>query len=426
MRTNNRIMSLILAIAFLLTGFIQAQSAAVGLPVFDAKVVETYSREADTTLARIYIQIVNDNLTFVKTEEVFKANIQVELFFSLKDSETVFNRTLKHEFTVDNFDLTNSRNVINTFHTDLPMSAGIYNSQITVLDENNSEQFSRKLSFEIQGFSESGNLLSVSDLLFFEEYNTDADGSINQINPKLSNSFSSDDQYVHVYFNTFTRIPQGELKIGYKVVDNTGEAVLQNTYASKIDQDGYSEHFLKLNRFNFSRNQYNLEVIVTNGEQSVMKTAPFEFFWKFLPNTEQDLDMAIRQLRYIGREDSIKHYLKKGSYEAKKAFFQRFWASKDPNPDTEANELMEEYYRRIQFSNARFANGSLGGWISDRGRIFIKFGEPDDVERHPFEPNGNPYEIWRYYSLQKNFLFIDRTGFGDYDLHPSYYYVEYE
>ena len=65
------------------------------------------------------------------------------------------------------------------------------------------------------------------------------------------------------------------------------------------------------------------------------------------------------------------------------------------------------------------------GWRTDRGRIYIKFGPPDDIERYPFEMGTYPFEIWRYYSLRKVFVFVDRTGFGDYYLHPDYYDEEY-
>jgi GWxTD domain-containing protein len=92
----------------------------------------------------------------------------------------------------------------------------------------------------------------------------------------------------------------------------------------------------------------------------------------------------------------------------------------DPNPNTEKNELMEEYFLRVNIANQNFSTLSQDGWQTDQGRIFIKFGEPDDIERHPFERNSPPFEVWRYYNLRKVFVFLDRTGFGDYYLHPSY------
>ena len=80
----------------------------------------------------------------------------------------------------------------------------------------------------------------------------------------------------------------------------------------------------------------------------------------------------------------------------------------------------------MNYANEHFSGLAMDGWLTDRGRIFIKFGPPDDIERHPFELETRPYEIWRYYSLRKVFLFQDYTGFGDYRLHPDYVNVEYQ
>jgi len=62
----------------------------------------------------------------------------------------------------------------------------------------------------------------------------------------------------------------------------------------------------------------------------------------------------------------------------------------------------------------------LEGWRTDRGMVYIRFGAPENVERHPFETNSRPYEVWRYYNLNYEFVFVDDTGFGDYRLrYPS-------
>ena len=87
----------------------------------------------------------------------------------------------------------------------------------------------------------------------------------------------------------------------------------------------------------------------------------------------------------------------------------------DPSPGTEENELMDEYYRRVDFSNANFGTMQQG-WQSDRGMVYIILGAPNDIERHPFESDGKPYEIWTYYRINRDFIFVDTTGFGDYRL----------
>ena len=145
----------------------------------------------------------------------------------------------------------------------------------------------------------------------------------------------------------------------------------------------------------------------------------FSFYWVTTPETSEDISLAIKQMRYLGIPDSISRY-EEAPYPEQRQFFEHYWDARDPNPDTEINELMVEYYQRVNLANREFSNFNEGGWLSDRGRILIKFGQPDDIERHPFEIDTYPYEVWRYYALRKIFVFADRTGFGDYRLLPEY------
>jgi hypothetical protein len=76
---------------------------------------------------------------------------------------------------------------------------------------------------------------------------------------------------------------------------------------------------------------------------------------------------------------------------------------------------MDEYYLRVEYANENFST-NRDGWETDRGRIYVLYGEPTDIERHPFEINSKPYEVWYYDHLNRRFVFVDYTGFGDYEL----------
>ena len=77
--------------------------------------------------------------------------------------------------------------------------------------------------------------------------------------------------------------------------------------------------------------------------------------------------------------------------------------------------MMDEYYGRIQFANQNFGH-YIDGWKTDMGMIYVIFGSPSNIERHPFELDSKPYEIWTYYDLGREFIFVDMSGFGDYRL----------
>ncbi len=103
-------------------------------------------------------------------------------------------------------------------------------------------------------------------------------------------------------------------------------------------------------------------------------------------------------------------------------FIEQFWLRRDPTPDTPKNEAKEEHYRRIAYANERFALG-VPGWQTDRGRIYITLGPPDEIESHPSGTGGetSPWEEWRYRrvgNLQRpaEYLFVDRNRDGEYTL----------
>lgn len=74
-------------------------------------------------------------------------------------------------------------------------------------------------------------------------------------------------------------------------------------------------------------------------------------------------------------------------------FIEQFWKRRDPTPDTAANEFKAEHYRRISWANQRFA-GEIPGWRTDRGRVYIVFGPPDEIESRV------EFEIWRYRHIE--------------------------
>ena len=111
---------------------------------------------------------------------------------------------------------------------------------------------------------------------------------------------------------------------------------------------------------------------------------------------------------YIITDEERKAFKQLSNDEERDQFIEAFWQRRDPTPDTEENEFREEHYRRIEYANEHFAAG-VPGWRTDRGRIYIMYGPPDEIESHPsggtyerpMEEGGGetstfPFEDWRY------------------------------
>ena len=126
-----------------------------------------------------------------------------------------------------------------------------------------------------------------------------------------------------------------------------------------------------------------------------------------------------------------KAFLRFTTAEEREDFIEQFWMRRDPTPDSMENEYKEEHYRRIAYANDRFASG-FPGWRTDRGRIYITFGPPDEIEDHPsgglydrpMDEGGGvtatyPFQIWRYRYIEGIGVdilieFVDRTMTGEY------------
>src|SRR5205085_1346326 len=134
---------------------------------------------------------------------------------------------------------------------------------------------------------------------------------------------------------------------------------------------------------------------------------------------------------YIITDEEKQAFKRLQTDEERQQFIEQFWLRRDPTPDTAENEFKEEHYRRIAYANERYASG-IPGWKSDRGRIYITFGPPTEIESHPsggtyerpYEEGGGststyPFEKWRYRYIEGigndvNIEFVDTTMSGEY------------
>ncbi|UCG31513.1 MAG: GWxTD domain-containing protein [candidate division WOR-3 bacterium] len=122
----------------------------------------------------------------------------------------------------------------------------------------------------------------------------------------------------------------------------------------------------------------------------------------------------VEQLQYIGTPSEI-DVLREAAVSERYSLWSSFWKNFDPTPNTAYNEREIEYYERIAYAEEHFATGDRG-WRSDRGRIFVMHGPPDEIQSYPYELDSFPYEIWIYYRNNLRFIFVDRYGFGQYVL----------
>lgn len=132
---------------------------------------------------------------------------------------------------------------------------------------------------------------------------------------------------------------------------------------------------------------------------------------------ENELDEEYAKVRCVATEQEKELWASMKGTGPKSRFLTLFWARRDQTPSTPENEDRESYYKRLAEARALYSSPmSPKGWDSDRGRILLQYGKPDNVERHFQDFNRKPYEIWSYNALSYDFVFVDRTQTGFYKL----------
>lgn len=234
-----------------------------------------------------------------------------------------------------------------------------------------------------------------------------------KITPSVNNNLGVMKNF-YVFFEVYNKKNENQdVNFTYSVVDNKNTSVILQTNKYTL-LPGANKIIEKLSTENIVIGDFKLE-LKDKATGKVLESKNISNRWTDFPIAIKDIDVAISQLQYIATSDEMDK-LKSGKSSAdKEKKFIEFWKKKDPSPSTPRNELMVEYYNRIKIANERYSN-YRDGWKTDMGMVFIIYGNPSSVDRHPFENQTKPYEVWQYYDINRQFVFVDDSGFGDYRL----------
>lgn len=153
------------------------------------------------------------------------------------------------------------------------------------------------------------------------------------------------------------------------------------------------------------------EDTTTSGSLAILATT-------FGSMSEEELDDIFEKSKYIATSAEVDKYKKLVNEDGKRQFMNEFWKLRDQVADTPQNEYYLTYMQRVEIANQRFATLSRAGWKTDRGRVYLIYGEPTEIERYPSQVETRPYEIWQYTDIEGGvfFVFADLLGFSDYAL----------
>lgn len=235
---------------------------------------------------------------------------------------------------------------------------------------------------------------------------------------------------VEVYANS-----KDSAALAYQVLEAAGKVVVQGRPRAVAVDVGGSVLTGGLNLSGVPQGDYRLRVTVGLGGREQTLEAPFEVRKLespppvvaaagnpdeeyFSAMTEEELERARAPLIHIARSGELNSYDEHLSVEAKARFLAQFWRKRDPNPNDGVNPERESFYARMNEADRLFREGGrsrVQGWRTERGRIYLKYGVPDETWRRPEEGQTPAVEVWRYtQGRNRYFIFADRSRIGGY------------
>jgi GWxTD domain-containing protein len=217
--------------------------------------------------------------------------------------------------------------------------------------------------------------------------------------------------------NTVKTLPVRKKKItpsGIVNINKTPVSALQSgMYDLKVEILGENGQLYDTKKVSFS--VYRPTDFVHKG--AVSSSNYDELYTVYLAFSESDLDTEFEQVSYIASSQDADIY-NKLELEGKRKFLTEFWARQSDSAERNAMVTRSDYLERVKYANDRFTSGSDHGWKSDRGRVVILYGIPDDIEKYLGGGDTKQHEVWTYYELENGvkFIFVNVTGYGKYRL----------
>jgi len=377
----------------------------------------------------VYYKILTQGLAFVKEEEKFKASYEIQVFVSNKINKQVTGTSMEEDYLVNSYEET--RSPLNFLINQIPLSlySGRYRLRIKLIDHNSGSASELERDFIIPSRIEKKTMFS--DVEFIRQLSDPKNSDLDSIKttrfdkagktaiPSVSRSYGDTDPTLIFYYEIYDGPQESQpflLKYG---IEHSAQAfVHEDTTTVTLGPKTFSR-FDSISLGGFPSGDYSLTMTLLDNGQTIAKTErPFHVEWSFLNLLKNDYFKAIDQLRYVASPGEI-NKLKQVPEDQRLQKWLEFWKSKDPTPNTPQNELRDEYYRRLIYVNQNFSLPTQEGWETDMGRVYMVYGHPDEVEKHPFDRDAQAFQKWYYYKRNRVFLFLDR-GDGEYQLQPPY------
>jgi GWxTD domain-containing protein len=401
-----------------LSGVSMAQSRTSNMqsqPDFEANLFNFQGENGESSLT-LYVRVKYSKLTFLKQRETFTAMYEIVASFLDSRGAMVCEKLWTDTVSTTKYAQTISKDLAREMSFNVYLPPGNYTAVIQFRDKESGRSSEQRRSISVKNFKREEPSIS-SIMIVRTEFDTA--GRV-EYSPNLSSvvALSSKEVGPQVYYEVYNAEKYETLTLKYTITQRTRREQVIDAYRRTLTPAGRQTRVLDtLSSQKIKGGDYLLTIGIEDKNQRIIDESSIVFLVRVQGASFliQDIDKAIEQLEYIATWEEISKMREAKTHEEKVRLFNEFWKRYDPSPGTEENELQLEYYSRIEYANQNFSSYAEG-WRTDMGRIFVKYGMPDVIERQPPMMNQRPYEIWEYQQHNLRLIFVDVSGFGNYRL----------
>jgi GWxTD domain-containing protein len=368
------------------------------------------------------VGIQNDVLQFAKSEDIFFTEYQITV--AIRESgegATILTETWSESSSETDFNITNSRSEIQ-YHTyklsdiyprgEKKLKPGKYECLIEVRDLISKKSYRNKRVFTVNERSGEGFPQKPSAIVFLYSENPD-----DHLFPLVPSGSVLGFNGAYQAYSQFPLKKPDSVQINVRVyeVSREGSKLIHQNYVSTRPDSNLLHFYYQLPENLLEEGPFKIRFTARADSLRFDQEKKFRVIWFEKPVYLYKADLAIRPLRYVLPEEEYND-LRGKKYSEMESWLEDFWKEKDPDPRTAYNELLFEFYDRVDKANRQYSTRFKEGWETDQGKVLILYGQPDRVENKRHAANTVPYIIWQYDNGDRIFTFTDADEDGEFSL----------
>ncbi len=379
------------------------------------------SSKKESSRVDIYGMIPYQSLQFEKYDDKFIAKFDLVVEVYDTNAKKIISKRISRNVIEQNYFVTQGGTAaFDEFASEVYLNPGMYNIQLSLIDKlsNVSETKSRDIS--VIDFNRYD--ISISGILLISSIEENKGKYL--ITPHISDNIANLSDGFFIFFELYNNsLSYSKIKTAYEILDENKNIIKSEIFDLDVSEN-LTRHYKRIKLDNeLKQGFYNLKLLALKPEvlahySELDYLAITERSLKYYPLVSgysiDDLDKAIKYLRYVAEQSDIEYIESATNFEEKQKRFKEFWKNLDPSPNTERNEAFDQYYARIDYVNKNFKSYNEG-WLTDMGMVYIIYGPPTFVDQPAYYNQRGSYIKWTY-SNNRIFIFIDYTGLGDFRL----------